>query len=245
MNTSTVGALNHRLVTATTESEIDAQFFKTAAQELNNPITTIKTALTLLNSSTLKPQQRQRYLRMIGEACDRQNNLIHNIFELLELQHTPQTTALDTVQLWDLVPGVVSTYQPLAIENNLLLAYTLSSQLPPVLAIETYLKQALVSLLDNSIQAAKNEGRIWVTAHQRADGKVALVIKDNGRSMSPATIPQVFNAFSRSTAEGSGLGLTLVEQLLAHCGASISVSRVPGEGTTFTILLRTTADRAC
>ena len=236
MDTSTVGSLNHRHLTAANDSEVDAQFFKTAAQELNNPITTIKTALTLLNSSTLKPQQRQRYLKMIGEACDRQNHLIHNIFELLELQLTPQSTALDTVQLWDLVPGVVSTYQPLATENNLLLAYTLSSQLPPVLANETYLKQALTSLLHNSIQVAKCQGRVWVTAHQRADGKVALVIQDNGRSMSPTATPQVFNSFSRSTT-GSGLGLTLVEQLLNHCGASLSVSSLPSEGTTFTILL--------
>ncbi len=224
-------------VTRSSAPEITPQFLKTAAQELNNPITTIKTALTLLSSSTLKPKQRERYLQMIGQACDRQSHLINNVFELLELQLVPQTMALEKVQLWDLVPGVVSTYQPLATERNILLAYTVSNHLPSVLAIEAHLKQVLISLLSNSIQFTDNNGRIWVTAHHRVDGQVALVIQDNGQGIVPSALPQVFNSFYRSTSEGTGLGLTLVQQLLIRSGASISVSSIPGKGTAFTILL--------
>lgn len=237
---------SRRLVTSTTRSSapevVNSHFFKTAAQELNNPITTIKTALTLLNSSNIKPQQRQRYLEMIGQACDRQSHLINSVFELLELQLTPQLRRLERVQLWNLVPGVVSTYQPLAQENNILLAYTVSRHLPSVLAIEAHLKQVLISLLSNSIQFTSGEGRVWVTANLRADGRVALVIQDNGCGILPAALPQVFNSFYRNTSEGCGLGLTLVQQLLAHCGASISVSSIPGEGTAFTILLNAVND---
>ena len=235
---------SHRFAAATSPphvSDINPQFLKAAAQELNNPLTTVKTALTLLNSSALKPKQRQRYLQMIGEACDRQSQLINDVFALLELQLTPPKKAPEKVQLWNLVPGVVSTYQPLAQEHNILLAYTVSNHLPPVLAVEANLKQVLVSLLSNSIQFANSGGRIWVTAHQRVDGRLALVVKDNGRGINPANLPQVFDAFYRSMSEGSGLGLTLVQQLLASCGASISVSSTPGQDTTFTILLAAAA----
>ncbi|MEO0431190.1 MAG: HAMP domain-containing sensor histidine kinase [Cyanobacteria bacterium J06656_5] len=235
-------ASSNRGITSTTRSsasEVTPLFLKTAAQELNNPITTIKTALTLLSSPKLKPEQRERYLLMISQACDRQSHLINNVFELLALQLGPQTTALEKVQLSDLVPGVVSTYQPLATERDILLAYTVSNQLPPVLALEAHLKQVLISLLSNSIQFTNNNGRIWVTAHHRRDGKVALVIQDDGQGIVPSALPQVFNSFYRSTSEGSGLGLTLVQQLLVHCGASISVSSIHGKGTAFTILLGT------
>ncbi|MFG6105723.1 HAMP domain-containing sensor histidine kinase [Leptothoe sp. EHU-05/26/07-4] len=223
-------------------SEVDSQFLKTAAQELNNPITTIKTALTLLNSSSLRPKQRERYLHMIGQACDRQSHLINSVFRLLELQLTPQSMVLDNVQLWDLVPGVVSTYQPLATEYNISLAYTVSSHLPSVLAIESHLKQVLVSLLSNSIRFTDTGGRIWVTAQQRQDGKIALVVQDSGCGIPPSMLSQVFDSFYRNTSEGSGLGLTLVHQLLTHCGASISVSSTPGKGTAFTILLAVAPD---
>lgn len=223
--------------TQASTAEITPQVLKTSTQELNNPITTIKTALTLLNSPNLKPQQRQRYLDMIGQACNRQSSLINNIFELLELQLIPQTTSQEIVQLWDLVPGVVSMYQPLAQEHNILLAYTVAKDLPPVLAIEPYLKQALVSLLANSIQFVNNNGRVWVKAYQHGDSQVALVIQDNGRGIASNALNQVFQPFYRHLSEGNGLGLALVQQWLTHCGASVSVSSTPREGTAFTILL--------
>ncbi|ESA33555.1 histidine kinase [Leptolyngbya sp. Heron Island J] len=229
-------------ITHLSAPKVDPQFFKTAAQELNNPVTTIKAALTLLNSSSLKPKQRERYLQMIGQACDRQSHLINSVFKLLELQLTPPTRPLKKVQLWDLVPGVISTYQPLATEHNLLLAYTVASHLPPVFAVEAYLKQVLVSLVSNSIQFTDAGGCIWVKAHQRNDGKIALIIQDNGRGIPSTVLHQVFDSFYRHTSEGSGLGLTLVQQLLAHCGASIAVSSTPGKGTAFTILLAVAPD---
>lgn len=222
--------------------EINPQFLKTAAQELNNPITTIKTALTLLSSSKLSPKQRDCYLHMIGQACDRQSHLINDVFELLELQLTPPEKTLERVQLWELLPGVVSTYQPIAQESNITLAYTVSPHLPPVLAIEAYLKQALVSLLSGSIGLTNREGKIWVTAHHRVDGKVALVLQDNGRAIASANLPQRFDTLNPRQADGSGLGLTLVQQLLAHCGASLSVSSLLREGTTYTILLATACE---
>ncbi|MEM6251923.1 MAG: HAMP domain-containing sensor histidine kinase [Cyanobacteria bacterium P01_D01_bin.156] len=216
---------------------ITPQFLKTAAQELNNPITTIKTALTLLNSPHLRPQQRQRYLDMIGQACDRQSGLINNVFELLQLQLMPQVSTQEKVQLWDLVPGVVSMYQPLTQENNILLAYTVAKELPPVLAIESYLKQVLVGVLANSIRFVKANGRIWVKAHQHGDRQVALVIQDNGCGMASNELSQIFDPFYNHLSDGNGLGLALVQQWLAHCGASIAVKSTPGEGTAFTILL--------
>ena len=94
-------------------------------------------------------------------------------------------------------------------------------------------------MCSSDLQFTKNNGRIWVTAHHRRDGKVALVIQDDGQGIVPSALPQVFNSFYRSTSEGSGLGLTLVQQLLVHCGASISVSSIHGKGTAFTILLGT------
>ena len=210
-----------------------SQFLKNAAQELSNPITTIKTALTLLNSSTLKPKQRERYLQMIGQACDRQSHLVNEVFELLELQLRPQPAVLDTVQLADLVPGVVSTYQPIAQEKNIVLTCTVSGHLPSVFATAAYLKQALVSLLSSSIHSGRQRQRIGVAAHHRSDGNVALVIHDSG-GLGASALPQTFDLTKSGVG---GLGLSRVQQLLTHCGASMSVSHSADGGATVTILL--------
>ncbi|NEP15624.1 MAG: hypothetical protein F6J97_01830 [Leptolyngbya sp. SIO4C1] len=216
------------------------RLIQNAEQELRTPLTTIKTALTLLNSQTLKPSQRQRYLEMISSECERQSALINSVFELLQLQN--QTYAAVPLQLADIVPGMVSTYQPLARERNVMLAYTIPNNLPPISGIEPYLKQSLISLLNNSIQFTSEGGQVWVTAEQHSAAQVALKIKDTGLGITEAELPLVFEAFYRGSAaatqgvRGSGLGLTLAKQLLHQFGGALTVSSL-ADGTLLTALL--------
>ncbi|NEQ45403.1 MAG: HAMP domain-containing histidine kinase [Leptolyngbya sp. SIOISBB] len=99
-------------------------FLNTVGQELRTPLSTIKTALPLLSSPNLKPPQRQRYLEMISRECDRQVNLINGVLELLQVERTVMTAQPEPVNVFDVLPGVVSTYQPLAQEKGIRLAYT-------------------------------------------------------------------------------------------------------------------------
>ncbi|MEM9161672.1 MAG: ATP-binding protein [Cyanobacteria bacterium P01_F01_bin.4] len=214
-----------------------------AEQELRTPLTTIKTALTLLNSPMIKPGQRQRYLDMISSECDRQSTLINRVFELLQLHNRSTVVDLQPLNLADLVPGIVSTYQPLAQERDIMLAYTIPNDLPLVGGVESWLKQVLINLLSNSIQFTENSGRVWVTAKPQFDQFIALRVKDTGLGMTDAERPVVFDAFYRGTAaaaqgvRGAGLGLTLARQLLAQSDGSLSVESTPAEGTLVTVLL--------
>lgn len=214
-----------------------------AEQELRTPLTTIKTALTLLNSPMSKPGQRQRYLDMISSECDRQSTLINRVFELLQLHNRATAVDLKPLNLADLVPGIVSTYQPLAQERDIMLAYTIPNNLPWVGGVEAWLKQVLINLLSNSIQFTENGGRVWVTAKPESAQFIALRVKDTGLGITEAELPVVFDAFYRGTAaaaqgiRGAGLGLTLAHQLLAQSEGSLSVESTPAEGTLVTVLL--------
>ncbi|MEO1400229.1 MAG: ATP-binding protein [Cyanobacteria bacterium J06635_1] len=214
-----------------------------AEQELRTPLTTIKTALTLLNSPMIKPGQRQRYLDMISSECDRQSTLINRVFELLQLHNRSRVAELQPLNLADLVPGIVSTYQPLAQERDIMLAYTIPSDLPLVGGVESWLKQVLINLLSNSIQFTENGGRVWVTAKPESDQFIALRVKDTGLGITATELPVIFDAFYQGTAavaqgvRGAGLGLTLTRQLLAQSEGSLSVDSTPAEGTLVKVLL--------
>ncbi len=212
-----------------------------ASQELRTPLTNMKTALSLLNSPHLKPPQRMRYLQMLHTECDRQNSVINGLLELLEIDRTPKYTPLQPVRLSEIVPGVVSTYQPLAQEKGLMLAYTVPEQLPPVLCFNSWLKQIAINLLHNSIKFTPHGGQVWVRSRQVGD-RVMLEVRDTGIGIAERDIPRVFDRFYRirptaDDSSGAGLGLTIVQQLLQRCGGSISIKSKPGEGSTFTILL--------
>ncbi len=216
-------------------------FLNNVGQELRTPLTTIKTALTLLNSPNLKPPQRQRYMDLIAKECDRQSSLITSLLDLVHLEQVSEHSTLQAVKLIDVVPGVVSTYQPVAEEKGVMLAYTVPADLPPVSCMSNWLKQIVINLLHNGIKFTPTGGQVWVRAKQQGD-YVQLEFRDTGIGIPANEIPKIFERFYRvrqsiEESSGAGLGLTIVQQLLLHCGGSISVKSKVGEGTTFVVLL--------
>lgn len=222
--------------------QLKDEFLDTACQELRIPLTHMKTALSLLNSPNLKNSQRQRYLQMLNAECDRQTSLINGVLELIQIERNFKQTTLELVRLSDIVPGVVSTYQPLAQEKGIMLAYTVSAELPPVWCVPGGLRQIVIHLLSNSIKFTPCGGQVWVRGRARGD-RVFLEFRDTGIGISENDIAKIFDRFYRvrpAASEdrgGSGLGLTIVRQLLESCGGSISVKSKPSEGSTFTVQL--------
>lgn len=226
----------------TTALQSKADFINTVGQELRTPLTTIKTALTLLNSPNLKPPQRQRYMDLIAKECDRQSSLITSLLDLVQLDQAVSHTVLQSIRVADVVPGVVSTYQPLAEEKGVRLVYTAPDDLPAIACMGNWLKQIVINLLHNGIKFTPSGGQVSVRAKQQGS-YVNLEVRDTGIGMAPGELPKIFDRFYRvrqsstEDASGAGLGLTIVQQLLLHCGGSISVKSKPGEGSTFTVLL--------
>jgi signal transduction histidine kinase len=218
------------------------EFLSTVGQELRTPLTNMKTALTLLNSPNLKPPQRQRYMDLLTKECDRQSSLIGSLLDLVSLDQMAERKTLEPLQLADIVPGVVSTYQPLAEEKGIRLAYTIPEDLPAVANLATWLRQIVVNLLHNGIKFTPRGGSVWVRAKQQGE-YVQLEFKDTGVGIPVNEIPKIFDRFYRlrqpngEDMGGSGLGLTIVQQLLLRCGGSISVKSRPGEGSIFNVLL--------
>lgn len=217
------------------------EFLNNVGQELRTPLTTIKTALTLLGSSNIKPSQRQRYMDLIAKECDRQSSLITSLLDLVQLDQMAEQTPMQPLRLADVVPGVVSTYQPLAEEKGVRLAYTVPEELPSVACVNPWLKQIVINLLHNGIKFTPRGGQVWVRAKQQGD-YVQLEFRDSGIGIPQSEIPKIFDRFYRirqstEDASGAGLGLTIVQQLLLHCGGSISVKSKLGEGSTFNVLM--------
>ncbi|MEH2355079.1 DICT sensory domain-containing protein [Nostoc sp.] len=229
------------------KEQLKDEYLKNVCQELRIPLTHMKTALSLLNSPNLKPPQRQRYLQMLNTQCDQQNSLITGFLELVQLEQNLEGTNLELVRLSDIVPGVVSTYQPVAQEKGIMLAYTVPTELPSVWCVSGKLRQIVINLLHNSLKFTPNGGQVWVRARTQGD-YVQLEFRDTGIGIAENEISKIFDRFYRvrTTATedygGAGLGLTIVQQLLLRCGGSVSVKSKLSEGSSFTVQLTTVSN---
>lgn len=217
------------------------EFLSMVVHELRTPLTNMKTALSLLNSPSLKPAQRQRYVQLLNTECDRQGSLISGLLNLSQIEQSGETE-MQPLALGEILPGVVSTYQPLAQEKDIVLAYSIPDTLPPVSCLVPWLRQVVVNLLHNSIKFTGKDGRVWVRAKRQGD-YVQIDIQDTGIGIAASEIPKIFNRFYRVRAQGleessgAGLGLTIVQQLLLRCGGSITVNSRLNQGATFSVLL--------
>ncbi|WP_373542056.1 sensor histidine kinase [Chamaesiphon sp.] len=224
--------------------ELKDELIEHLMQELCTPLTNIKTALKLLESPVLKPSQRRRYLGLIGGECDRQNSLINGVSRLIALDRISDRAAIVPIELSQIIPGIVSTYQPLAEEKGVKLGYTVSNNLPPIAFVEGWLRQIAIDLLHNGIKYTPSGGQVFVQATLQNE-YVQLEFRDTGIGIPPSEIPKIFNRFYRirSSADednnSAGLGLTIVQNLLLRCGGSISVTSQISVGTKFRVLLPT------
>ena len=220
---------------------LDLDFLHNLVAELRSPITHMKTALSLLESKSIKGEQRQRYLKMLERECDRQNSVISGLLEILNL-HSPANR--EALYLNELVPGIVSTYQPLASEKQIQLGYTIPDNLAPVSCPTAWLRQIIIQLLNNSLQFTPPKGRVFVQA-SNVNGAIKLIISDTGRGIDAKELGKIFDSFYRSKtvtnneATGAGLGLTIVQKLVERAGGSISVNSKLDKGSSFRILLPT------
>ncbi len=242
----TVEHLQRQHENAQSEIRLKDELLHMVGQELRTPLTNMKTALTLLDSPNLKVAQRQRYMDLLRTACDRQTALINSVLDLLQLEHDASQET-QPLHLSEIVPGIVSTYQPLAQERGIGLFYTVPDTLPTISGLSTWIRQIVIHLLHNSLKYTPAGGQVWVQASQQGDTLV-LEVRDTGIGIPPDEHRHIFEPFYRlrqeqphSEVEGAGLGLTIVHHLVQRSNGAISVKSQPGEGTTFRVHLPITA----
>ncbi len=226
------------------ESAKVQSFIRQVAQELRTPLTHMKTALSILESSKLKLAQRQRYLEMLRRQWEHQNSLVSGLLDLMELECVSPEGSITPLALAEFIPGIVSTYQPLAMEKGIQLGYTIPPNLPEVSFPSNELRQILINLLNNSLKFTAPKGKVAVQISLAGD-YVQLAVSDTGVGISPIDLRRIFDSFYRGRVNlseditGAGLGLTIVQQLLQRYGGSISVASQVNKGSSFKVLLPT------
>ena len=102
------------------------------------------------------------------------------------------------------------------------------------------LKQVLLNLIINAIEASERKGIITISANWKNanTGDLVIKVKDKGQGMDTRTQQEIFNPFFTTKASNSGLGLSIVYKLLEIEDGTIEVNSTPGKGTEFTIILQ-------
>ncbi|MEO6874688.1 MAG: ATP-binding protein, partial [Opitutaceae bacterium] len=108
--------------------------------------------------------------------------------------------------------------------------------MPPIQADADQLWQATLNLIHNSLEAMPDGGELSIST-QHDEGHAVLRVRDSGQGMKAEDFAKVFQPFFTTKPSGTGLGLTLVQQIIHEHGGRVECESVPGNGCTFTLFL--------
>ena len=221
------------------ESERLAAMGTTAAvfaHEIGNPLNAISTSLQWLQLGLCKSSDDplvKETLDLVLKEIDGLGSLL-NDFRSLARPQQPQQLDLRPISLIQLARELVMSQQPIFAEQRIVVNQDLPPNLPLVLADSRKLKQALLNLCNNALEAMTEGGTLTIRGYELA-GLVSLDIADTG-----VGIPDdfdVFQLFNTTKQRGTGLGLAIVRQIISAHGGTISYRSEIAKGTTFTISL--------
>ncbi|MDB5859123.1 MAG: diguanylate cyclase [Ramlibacter sp.] len=219
------------------------EFLATLAHELRNPLAPLSNGLHLMRLAGGKPETLEKTRQMMERQVQHMVHLVDDLLDVARISTGKVELRRQAMDLKDVVATAVETSGSL-IESA---GHKLTVELPPepltMNADPTRLAQVVSNLLNNAAKYTPAGGAIALRV-AREDGDAVLRVTDTGVGIAPEALGKVFEMFAQvSTAEGRpqgglGIGLSLVQSLVALHGGSVTVaSPGRGEGSTFTVRL--------
>jgi signal transduction histidine kinase len=235
----TMRSVSHELALARMKSD----FVSTVSHEFKSPLTSIRQLAEMLQSGRVPSEERrQKYYDVLLEQSERLTLLTDNILSLAKIEEGRAEFAFETTDIPALLAGVVTSIQERVRHEGFDIGIDIEGTLPLLSVDRTALSQAVTNLIDNAIKYSGESRKVSVRASLE-EKAVAIAVRDFGIGIKKEDLPRLFERFYRAgdeltrTVKGSGLGLTLVKELVEAHRGKIEVESEPGRGSVFTIRL--------
>ena len=214
------------------------QFVSDASHELKTPLASIKLLSDSILQNEMDPETEREFIGDIGREADRLGRLTQKLLTLTKLDSTapPEQEILDGTEI---VKKVARMLRPLAKLRGIKLDFTCEEGCF-LQMIEDDLYQIVFNLTENAIKYNRDRGWVGLALYRR-DKEVFLAVSDSGVGIPEEDRNRVFDRFYRvdkarsRAAGGSGLGLSIVHDMVKRNQGEITVTPREGGGTVFTV----------
>ncbi|MEL3960342.1 ATP-binding protein [Lysinibacillus endophyticus] len=207
------------------------QMAASIAHEIRNPMTSLKGFIELLKINST--EDGYKYLNVMDSEIHRMEKILSEFLYLSK----PKERSFEKLSIAQIVDEVIELMLPHAVHHNVILRnHYHDNQSTLIFGNDNRLKQMLINLVKNAIEAMPNGGQITITLENK-DSYIQLSVKDEGAGITELEQSNLFKPFYTTKETGTGLGLALVKKVVEEHNGSISVESTVGMGTTFIINL--------
>jgi signal transduction histidine kinase len=213
------------------------------SHELRTPLSMIRLgAETLKRSHKLNEKQRQEIEESILREVLHLSHLVENVLDVARMQHR-QAKALAFAPVYprELVTGLMTTYESWIRSRGFDVSIEIQDPVDEQLWDRDAVSRALLNLIDNAMKYSGDVKLLHIAVRQ-TEQDVVIEVRDCGIGITAADLEHIFEPYYRAqfsdtqTRRGAGLGLTLVQQIVASHGGRIEVDSKAGVGSTFRML---------
>lgn len=218
--------------------------------EVNNPLGIIKNYLRILGLKLPEKHPAQAELGVISEEIDRVGQIVRSLKDYA----TPTAEISEEIDLNLLLKNILTIMDNSILKPAMIsLRFTPDPELPKVRTEKNGLKQVIINLVKNAAEALPEEGSLHISTRYNSATEteqpdttpetVTILIRDTGPGLPQDIRQHLFEPFHSSGKKGhSGLGLSIVHNIIGRLGGSISCETSPQEGTVFMITLPITSN---
>ncbi len=228
----------HDVTTIQDLSRFKDEMLRVASHDLRSPLALITGYADMVAMDTPEDNEYvHQYVDIIKSTTDKMGNLLDDLLRIERVRNSPMELheLIDPQQLIKLV--IVNSKHSAQAKNQTIESELHLQDVPPILADPVLIRQALENLINNAIKYSAVGGRIRIQATYD-EHKVYVSVQDNGIGIPQEHLGHIFETFYRveqegNTEQGSGLGLSLVRNVIERHGGEIRVNSLVGEGSEF------------
>lgn len=220
-----------------------SRFLASMSHEIRTPLHGIIALAELMDDPTLSPRQLER-LHTLQRSAGHLLRLLNDILDVSRLEEGEYSLVLEPFSLSTLLDEVVMLVRPLARARGLRFAVEAPSFEGSIMGDRGRLSQVLLNLCSNAVKYT-DQGEVVLRVQPRESGEMVtlqLAVEDTGIGISAQDLPHVFKRFVRTPDSGdrvgTGLGLTISQELVSLMGGQIQVRSILGQGSCFTVSLQ-------
>jgi signal transduction histidine kinase len=214
-----------------------------AAHEMRTPLTTIQGSSEIMTRYNLPDAKRNQLSEMINSESKRLARIIQTFLDVERLAEGEMELKRELFTAAEVVNACVKRAAPLAERKKIEIALD-SEIIGSILGDRELMEYAFYNLLTNAVKYSPAETVVHVFSQVR-DGDLYLAVRDQGMGMDARELKDIFKKFYRteraeaSGEAGTGIGLSIVQQIVVRHGGRIDVASQPGKGSCFTVVLPT------
>ena len=212
------------------------------AHEIRNPLVSVRTFIQLLPERLGDQEFRTTFRDLALGEVERICGLINDLLAFAR----PAPAQVEPTDLNELVGQIVRLLDAEARRRGVVVACMSDPALPLVTVDEAQVKQVLMNVILNAIEACAARGRVEITTRTDESGEESscvVAVADSGRGIAPEHLEQIFDPFFTTKDAGSGLGLFVAHEIVTHHGGGITAAPRAEGGTVFTIHFPVRASR--